>query len=121
MRSSFDLKHDTAELTPEDIDDIWLLHDIIMPGTIVTARTERSVEVRRGEGAEVVGRRPVTLTLLVEKTDMADRLRLTGKIVGAPAEMAKGYHSIDVKPGTFLTVQRPWKTWEVNKIGRAHV
>lgn len=119
MRSSFDLKHGTAELTPEDADDVWLLHDIIMPGTLVTARTERTVEVRRGEEAEVVGRKPVTLTLLVEKVDIAERLRLTGKIVEAPPEIAKGYHSIDIKPGTTIVIQKTWATWEVNKIRAA--
>ncbi|MEM7820097.1 MAG: mRNA surveillance protein pelota [Candidatus Aenigmatarchaeota archaeon] len=119
MRSTFDLKHDIAKLTPEDNDDVWLLHDIIIPGTLVTAKTERSVQVERGDGAEVVGRRPVTLTLLVEKAEMAERLRLTGKIVEAPPDIGKGYHSIDVKPGTFLTVQKPWKTWEINKIRAA--
>jgi len=119
MRSTFDLKHDTGKVTPEDLDDVWLLSEIIVPGTLVTAKTERTIEVERGEGKEVVGRRTVTLTLLVEKVDMADRLRLTGKIIEAPADMGRGYHSIDVKPDTFLTVQKEWKTWEVNKIRAA--
>ena len=119
MRSTFDLKHEIAKITPEDMDDVWLLHEIILPGTLVTAKTERTVEVKRDEGKETVGRKTVVLTLLVEKADMADRLRLVGKIVEAPADMTKGYHSIDIKPGSFLTIQKPWKTWEVNKIRAA--
>ncbi len=119
MRSSFDLKHDTAKLTPEDIDDLWLLHDVIIPGILITARTERAVEVRRGDEKEVVGRRSVVLTILVEKVELTDRLRLTGKIVEGPPDIEKGYHSIDVRPDTFLTVQKKWKRWEVEKIRSA--
>jgi protein pelota len=119
MRSSFDLKHDTAKLTPEDLDDLWLLHDVIVPGVLVTARTERTVEVRREGEKEVVGRRPVTLTVLAEKVELTDRLRVGGKIVEGPPDVSKGYHSLDIRPDDLVSVQKPWKTWEVNKLRAA--
>ncbi len=120
MKSSFDLKHNIGKITPETADDLFLLHEIIRPGMIVTARTLRAVEVRRGEEREKVGRRSLILTIHVEKTDMTDKLRLGGKIVDGPPEVSRGYHTLEVEPGVFLTIEKRWKAWEIHRIKAAH-
>lgn len=119
MKSSFDLKHNTARLTPENPDDLWLLSDVITPGSLVTGRTLRTVEVKRDDVTVKVGRRPVALTIIVDKVELADRLRLGGRIADAPPEVEHTWHSIEVEPGAAITVQKEWKTWEVNKIRAA--
>ncbi|HLC51463.1 MAG TPA: mRNA surveillance protein pelota [archaeon] len=119
MKSSFDLKHNIGKITPETPDDLFLLHEIIRPGMIVTARTLRAVEIRRGEEKEKVGKRSVTLTIHIEKTDMTDKLRLGGKIVDGPPEVSRGYHTLEVEAGVFLTIEKPWKAWEIHRIKAA--
>ena len=121
MKSTFDLKHDIGKVTPENADDLWILSEVITPDSIVTAKTMRSVEVRRGAEKEKVGRRPMVLSVLVEKIEIGETLRLGGKIVAGPEDVEHDWHTIDVKPGTFLTVERKWKSWEVNKIKAAQI
>lgn len=119
MRSSFDRKHDIGKITPENTNDLWILSGIIRPGDIVTGKTTRSIEIRRGEERVKTKRRPVILTIIVEKVDFAERLRLGGRIIEGPEDIEKGHHTIEVKPGSFITVKRTWKTWEINKIKAA--
>ncbi len=120
MKSKFDLKHNLAKLKPENLDDLWLLKEIIVPGVFVTAKTVRSVEIPREDRLEKVGRRPVILKIIVEKVDFdGQRLRLTGKIAEAPEDFEKGYHTIEIKSGSILKVEKTWKAWEVNRIKAA--
>ncbi|MFQ6009701.1 MAG: mRNA surveillance protein pelota [Candidatus Aenigmatarchaeota archaeon] len=119
MKSSFDLKHGIARITPESSDDLWILSDMITPGSLVKARTVRSVEVRREERKEKVGKRPMTLKIKVEKVELAESLRLGGKIIEGPEDISYGWHTLDITPGTFLTVEKEWKKWEVDKIRAA--
>jgi len=119
MKSSFDLRHDIGKVTPENADDLWILSEIITPDSIVTAKTMRSVEVKRGDKKEKVGRKPMVLSVLVEKIDITESLRLGGKIVAGPEDIEHDWHTIDVKPGTFLKIERKWKSWEINKIKAA--
>jgi protein pelota len=106
-------------LKPENADDLWLLSNIVTEGSLVTARTLRSVEVRRGDEKEKVGKKPVTLTIKVEKIELGMALRLGGKIVEAPPEIPHEWHTIEVGPGDELKVVREWKGWEIDKLKAA--
>ncbi len=121
MKSKFDLKHNIGRITPESQDDLFILKDIITPGDFITAKSPRSVKVKRGD--ELVrpktGRREVILTIQVEKMDFQENLRLTGKITEAPEDVEKGYHTIEVEPETFLTIQRIWRSWEIDRMKAA--
>jgi len=119
MKSYFDLKHNIAKITPENNDDLFILSNIIRPGDLVTTRTLRTIEVERGERKEKVGKKPVVLTLLVEKVELSDILKINGKIVKGPEDIEHSYHSFNIKSGDTLTIQREWKSWEVNKIKAA--
>jgi len=119
MKSSFDLRHGFGRLKPETADDLWLLSKIVTEGSLVTARTLRSVEVRRGDEKEKVGKKPVTLTIKVEKVELSTVLRLGGKITEAPPEIPHEWHTIEVGPGGELKVVREWKRWEIDKIKAA--
>jgi len=119
MKSRFDLKHDTGWLQPENLDDLWLLSTIITPGSLITARTLRTIEIRRGEEKEKVGKRPVTLTIEAQKIELNQTLRLGGKIVESPPEIPHGWHTIEVKPGIQIKVVKKWKLWEIDKIKAA--
>jgi len=117
MLSSFDLKHNTAKITPQTRGDLFILKDIIVPESFVTAKSPRSIKIRRGD--EVIraksGRKEVLMKIVVEKVELKEKLRLTGKIIEAPDTVDKGYHTIEVEPGKFLKVEKEWKSWEVDK------
>jgi len=121
MKSRFDLKHNIGKITPQSPEDLIILKEVLTPGILVTAKTPRSVKIRR-EGRLVrakTGRREVVLTIDVEKIDLEQELRLTGKIVEAPENVDRGYHTIEVEPGTFLKIEKEWKGWEVDRIKSA--
>ncbi|MBR9682424.1 MAG: mRNA surveillance protein pelota, partial [Candidatus Aenigmarchaeota archaeon] len=110
---------DIGKVTPENADDLWTLSEIITADSIVTTKTMRSIEIRRGGEKEKVGRKPMVLSVLIEKIDIGETLRLGGKIVAGPEDVEHDWHTIDVKPGTFLKIERKWKSWEINKIKAA--
>ena len=121
MRSSFDLKHNLAKLTPESQEDLEILKEVITPGSFVTAKSPRSIKVKR-EGELVrakSGRKEVILKIQVEKTDLKEKLRLTGKILEAPEDVEKGYHTIEIEPDKFLKVEKKWKGWEIDRVKSA--
>ncbi|MEM5804629.1 MAG: mRNA surveillance protein pelota [Candidatus Aenigmatarchaeota archaeon] len=119
MKSTFDLRHGIAKITPESDDDLWVLSEIITPGSFVKALTLRSVEVRRGSEKEKVGKRPMVLKIKVEKVDLGETLRLGGNIIEGPEGVSHDWHTIDVTPGVHLTVEREWKKWEIDKVKAA--
>jgi len=119
MKSSFDLKHGIAKITPENPDDLWILDSILQPGDLIKAKTPRSQDIIR-DGKKVRGaKRLVTLKINLEKKELSTSLKLRGKIIQGPENMNQGYHTIETSPGTFLTIERKWKSWEVGKIKSA--
>lgn len=122
MRSSFDLKHNIGKITPESNEDLSILKEVLTPSNLVTAKSPRSVKIRR-EGNLVrakTGRREVIMKVQVEKIELKENnLRLTGKIVEAPEDVEKGYHTIEIEPGKFLKIEKVWKSWEVDRIKSA--
>jgi len=119
MKSHFDLRHGVAKIMPESDDDLWVLSDLITPGSLVKALTMRSVEVRRGGEKEKVGKRPMVLKVKVEKVDLGESLRLGGNIIEGPEGVSHDWHTFDVIPGVHLTIERDWKKWEIDKVKAA--
>jgi protein pelota len=121
MKSYFDLKHDFAKITPESQEDLEILKEVISPGSFVTAKSPRSIKIKR-EGELIrakSGRKEVIMKLQVEKTELKEKLRLTGKIVEAPEDVEKGYHTIEIEPDKFLKIEKIWKGWEIDRIKSA--
>ena len=123
MQSSFDLKHNIAKLKPQNRDDLFLLKETITPGSFVTARSPRSIKVKRGDQMvrAKAGRKEVLMKVEVEKVELREKLRLTGMMVEAPENVDKGHHTIEVEPGKFLKVEKEWKSWEVDRIKAARI
>jgi protein pelota len=121
MRSSFDLKHGIGKITPENMEDIYLLSGVITQGSLLTARTIRSREIRRGNEKVKGKKESIILTISVEKTEFHEDkgLRAGGKIVKGPEDLERGYHSIEIAPNDFITVEKPWRSWEIDKIKKA--
>jgi protein pelota len=121
MRSSFDLKHNTGKITPESQEDLEILEEVITPGSLVTAKSPRSIKIRR-EGELVrakTGRKEVMMKVEIEKVELKEKLRLTGKIIEVAEDVEKGYHTIEVEPEKFIKVEKIWKSWEIDRIKSA--
>ena len=123
MLSSFDLKHNTAKLKPQTKEDLFLLKETITPESFVTARSPRSIKVKRGDQMvrAKAGRKEVLMKIVVEKVELREKLRLTGMMVEAPDSVDKGHHTIEVEPGKFIKVEKEWKSWEVDRIKAARI
>lgn len=121
MRSSFDLKHNIGKITPESLEDLEILEEVITPESFVTGKSPRSIKIKR-EGDLVrakTGRKEVVMKIQIEKVELKENLRLTGKIVEAPEDVEKGYHTIEVEPRKFIKVEKDWKGWEIDRIKSA--
>lgn len=121
MRSSFDLKHNIGKITPESLEDLEILKEAITSGALVTAKSPRSIKIKR-EGELIrakTGRKEVLMKLQVEKVELKEKLRITGKIVEAPEDVEKGFHTIEIEPDKFLKVEKIWKGWEIDRIKSA--
>jgi len=98
-----------------------ILKEIVNTGSFITDKSTRSIKIKRkGELVRAnTGRREVLMKLQVEKTELKEKLRLTGKIVEAPEDVEKGYHTIEVEPDKFLKIEKQWKGWEIDRIKSA--
>ncbi len=121
MRSRFDLKHNIGKITPESKEDLFILKEVITPGSFITAKSPRSVKIRREDKLirAKTGRREVLMKIEVEKIELKDKLRLTGKMLEAPETVDKGYHTIEVEAGKFIKVEKEWKSWEIDRVKSA--
>ncbi|MBI4181547.1 MAG: mRNA surveillance protein pelota [Candidatus Aenigmarchaeota archaeon] len=106
-----DRKQGLLELAIQSLEDMWHLHKVLEPGDLVRAKTYRKVAVKRGQEIVEGDKKPVLLTLRVERSEFhpyTGRLRLLGTIVSGPPDIQlASRHTIQVEPGMVLTLQKP--------------
>jgi len=124
--AQFDQERKTAKLKVEAATDFWHLEKIVEKGDLITARTLRTIFVRRGEERIKANRKFVVLTIKVDKVDFQkhmNKLKFIGKIVKAPEEVQKGsYHSIEIGIGNMFTIEKKeWKEEQIKRLERAKV
>jgi len=100
-----DLRKGWVRVRVEDVDDLWVLKNIIRVGDVVVARTLRDVKVD-GEGKRKL---PMTLAVRVEKIyfqPFASRLRVHGVVVEGPEEygLRGSHHTLNVDVGSEVTL-----------------
>jgi protein pelota len=111
------------KLRPDTLDDLWHLHHLIEPGDRVTATTQRTVMVGRGDAEEEkAAKKTVTLTVQAERVefhDFANRLRVIGTIVGTDEQGR--YHTLNIEPLDELTIAKsgPWRDHQVQRVAEA--
>ncbi|MFH1978589.1 MAG: mRNA surveillance protein pelota [Candidatus Aenigmatarchaeota archaeon] len=126
MRIIFqDQKEGVIKLAADSLDDLWHLSHILEPGDLVTARTLRKTAIKRGTEIELGEKRPITLTIRVDRTDFhmyTHKLRITGKIVSGPENIQiSSFHTIDADPGITLKIQKKWKTYQLERLKKARI
>ena len=118
-----DKRAHAMKLRPDTLDDLWHLYNLLEPGDLVTATTQRTVMVGRGDAEEEKARKKtVTLTVQVERVefhDFANRLRVLGPIVGTDEQGR--YHTLNIEPLEELSVAKaaPWKDHQVQRVTEA--
>ena len=123
---SVDRRKGIMELVPEDVDDLWVLYNVIRPGDRVSARTTREIK-REQEGARPTRGERVSLTLMlqVEKTVFqqdGDRLRVSGVVLEAPEKfgLVGSHHTVSLQASQNLTlVKEEWPKFDLERVERA--
>lgn len=115
-----ELRGDYGEisLTPESLDDLWHLKYVVEPGDTVFAMTFRVVDTATDKlRPEKMEKKPVRLGVRAESLEFhrfSNRLRIKGTIVsGLDAGM---YHTLNVEPGTELSIVKHWKPDQIERI-----
>ncbi|MEM5812483.1 MAG: mRNA surveillance protein pelota [Candidatus Aenigmatarchaeota archaeon] len=119
-----DLRHGIIRLKTENPDDLWHLSKILEKGDFVTSRTLRKTTVKRGSEVESGDRKPMTITIQLERTEYHKDmhvLRLTGKITSGPEDIKiSSYHTLSIDTDSVLTIQKAkWKSYHLDRIKKA--
>ncbi|MFX0169169.1 MAG: mRNA surveillance protein pelota [Candidatus Hodarchaeota archaeon] len=100
-------------VVPEDMDDLWHLYNIILPGDQVAARTVRRVRRDSDDSSrpDKGERRPMFIRLTVEEVALhkySNRLRVKGRILEGPEDFVSTgtYHTINVEPGVKVEITK---------------
>ena len=99
------LKVGKVVVIPEDMDDLWHLYNVILPGDQVAARTVRRVRRDSGDASrpDKGERRRMFIRLTAEEVTLhkySNRLRVKGKILEGPEDFVSigTYHTINIEP-----------------------
>lgn len=106
----------------ENPDDLWHLHNLVLPGDLVRASTTRREEVKSDKVRPVRGEKVrVTLTIRVgtiEFQAFSDRLRVAGVIVEGPQDLGR-HHTLNIGVEDVLSIIKTWKPHELRRIDEA--
>ncbi len=121
-----DLKKGEITLIIENMNDLWHLYNILLPGDIVHARTMRRTrkdeESLRSDKGERI---PVYLGIKVEEYNFhpfTNRLRIRGTIIDGPEDLVSlhSYHTINVEVNTKLMIKKDvWESFILKRIEMA--
>ena len=112
-----DLKTGTMTLMPESVDDLWTLSQVLDAGDEVSGKTVRKIKLEGERKSEII-KKTIFLKLNAEKFEFDGELRITGKILEGPEDVARGsYHTFAVEQGTAVTVvKKRWLSFQLQRI-----
>ncbi len=118
-----DMKTGEVKLRVETEDDLWHLYNIVRPGDLVFALTQRREEKASDRiRAERGEKKTMRLGIRVEKVEFhefTDRLRILGVIEQGPQDIGK-HHTLNIRVGSELSViKERWGRGEISRISEA--
>lgn len=116
-----DLKHGKITIKPVNMDDLWHIQQVLEIGDKVSAKTERKTTIKRGQEVVKGDREIMVLGIEVEKINLENQLRLTGKIVEGPENITHEHHTISIEPGTVLTIEKAWENYQLERLKKAKI
>lgn len=118
MRINFKNGHESARISIDHADDLWILSSVVSPGDHVSGMTERKIKVAEDKPAT---RKRVKLEITVEKVEFTgDTLRILGTITNGPEDVPRGeHHSFVLEQGSDVTITKEWAGYEIAKLKQA--
>jgi protein pelota len=117
------LKKGLLVLKPENLDDLWILYNTILPGDRVYAKTQRRVKAQEETLRQDEGQR-VTLYLGIKAEEVYydpnfNRLRVKGVIVEGPEEVVRigSYHTLSLELGFDVRIIKDhWQSYLLDRV-----
>ncbi len=109
-----------VKLKPEHLDDLWELSQLIKQGDLVTARTERKIDLGSDRSNQV--RKQLTLTGEVTKAELEhDVLRIQSTITQGPDDLVShgDHHSFTIETNTEFTLEKNWDSVDWQRLEEA--
>jgi protein pelota len=111
-------------VVPENVDDLWHLSHVLEPGDDVEGDTSRRIQRADDQMRDTGGEREhLHVTLEVESVEFArfaNRLRVSGVIVGCSREDQLGHHhTLNVEEHDELTIEKRFKPDQMERIEEA--
>ncbi len=117
------LKKGIMVLKPENLDDLWILYNVILPGDRVYAKTQRRVKPHDEAIRQDSGER-VTLYLGIQVEEVGydpnfNRLRVKGTIIQGPEDLIKirSHHTLSLELGFDVRIEKEvWHDYLLRRI-----
>lgn len=120
-----DFKHGKAKVQVENLDDLWYLFHLVLPGDRVSGTTMRKIKIgKEGDRSQKIIKKPIRVTIEVEKVDFAryqNTLRIGGIITQGPDDVTRGsHHTFPVEENTVFTIEKnQWHKYQIKKLKEA--
>ncbi|MFX0069180.1 MAG: mRNA surveillance protein pelota [Candidatus Hodarchaeota archaeon] len=120
---AYEPKKETIKLQVENLDDLWVLYNVVVSGDTVYAKTLRRVKRGNEEGRADRGERmPLYLGIRVKDVSFhqySTRLRIKGNIISGPEDLVTigGHHTLNVDvDDTIKIVKEKWTGHAIKRL-----
>lgn len=120
-----DEKEGGVKLRVNNLDDLWVLKNLVSPGDAVRGKTYRREETAQDMGRSKRGeRKPVTLTVEIEDVEFhkpSERLRLLGIVRYGDEDASGSHHTINVDVGKEIWIfkREGWREDQLERLEEA--
>lgn len=109
-----------VKLKPEHLDDLWELSHLIQEGDLITARTERKIDVGNQRANQI--RKTLTLEGAVTQATLEHEvLRVQTTITQGPDDLVShgDHHSFSITAHTEFSLQKTWDSVQWDRLEQA--
>lgn len=119
-----DLKEGKLKIKPENLDDLWLLKNIMESNDLVFAKSYRRVRDETKARADKGERKLVFIGLRVEDVAFhrySNRIRILGRIEKGPEDIISlgAHHTLEIEPHDVITIVKEWRKWQLDRLKEA--
>ena len=113
----FNKREGVAKLKINLLDDLWHLSKIIEPNDLITGRIERKIKFSGSEERAKAERKFYTAKIRAARVQLESTfLKIFGEITEGSDELSKGAHSLDVKVGFDISIEKDWKDYQIKRL-----
>ena len=113
----FNKREGVAKLKVNLLDDLWHLSKIIEPNDLITGRIERKIKFSGSEERAKAERKFYTAKIRAARVQLESTfLKIFGEITEGSDELSKGAHTLDVKVGFDISIEKDWKDYQIKRL-----